>query len=75
MQMSSSVRGEEGEKHHDEEQIAGILFLVLRIIWGTDEFILLRWMETKDEFASKSFHIQFRNKKAKHKTACLGFLL
>lgn len=75
MQMSSSVSGEEGEKHHDEEQIAGILFLVLRIIWGTDEFILLRWMETKDEFASKLFHIQFRNKKAKHKTARLGFPL
>lgn len=69
------MRGEEGEKHHDEEQIAGILFLVLRIIWGTDEFILLRWMETKDEFASKLFHIQFRNKKAKHKTARLGFPL
>lgn len=56
MQMSSS-EWEKKKKKHDEEQIAGIFFLALQIIWETDEFILLRRVETKEEFPSKLLYI------------------
>ncbi len=59
MQMSSS-EWEKEKKKHDEEQIAEIFFLAVHIIWETDEFILLRRMETKEEFPSKLILLAYK---------------
>lgn len=48
MQISSSECEEEEEE--EKNLMKSRNFCVLQIIWGTNEFIFLRRMETKEEF-------------------------